>query len=101
MGVLSWALWGLFVGAFARLLRPGRQKIGFWLTIVLGIAGSLLGGFLATKVLKIADSDNFDLGSFLIAVGTSVVILAVWDRVDRMLPDRRRDELGTGRGSRE
>ena len=100
MGVLSWALWGLFVGAFARLLRPGRQKIGFWLTILLGIAGSLLGGFLATKVLHIADSDNFDLGSFLIAVGTSLVILAIWERIDRMLPDRRRDELGTGRGSR-
>ena len=100
MGVISWALWGLFVGAFARLLRPGRQKICFWLTILLGIAGSLLGGFLATKALHIADSDNFDLGSFLIAVGTSLVILAIWQRIDRMLPDRRRDELDTGRGRR-
>jgi uncharacterized membrane protein YeaQ/YmgE (transglycosylase-associated protein family) len=94
MGILSWALWGLFVGAFARLLRPGRQAIGFWFTILLGIAGSLLGGFLATKVLHVADSDEFDLGSFLIAVGTSVVILAIWERVERALPDRRRrDEL--------
>jgi uncharacterized membrane protein YeaQ/YmgE (transglycosylase-associated protein family) len=100
VGILSWALWGLFVGAFARLLRPGRQKIGFWFTILLGIAGSLLGGFLATKVLHIADGDNFDLGSFLIAVGTSVVILVGWERIDRMLPDRRRDELDTGRGWR-
>jgi len=95
MGVISWIVWGLFVGAIARLLRPGRQAIGFWLTILLGIGGSLLGGFLATKVLHIADSDEFDLGSFLIAVGTSVVILAIWERIDRMLPDRRRrDELG-------
>jgi uncharacterized membrane protein YeaQ/YmgE (transglycosylase-associated protein family) len=95
MGILSWALWGLFVGAFARLLRPGRQKIGFWLTILLGIGGSILGGLLATKVLHVADSDEFDIGSFFIAVGTSVVILAVWERVDRMLPDRKRpDELG-------
>ena len=94
MGVLSWVLWGLFVGAFARLLRPGRQAIGFWFTILVGIAGSILGGVLATKVLHIADSDNFDLGSFLIAVGTSVVLLAVWERIDRALPDRRRrDEL--------
>jgi uncharacterized membrane protein YeaQ/YmgE (transglycosylase-associated protein family) len=95
MGILSWALWGLFVGAFARLLKPGRQKIGFWLTILLGVGGSILGGVLATKVLHIADSDEFDLGSFFIAVGTSVVILAVWERIDRMLPDRKRpDELG-------
>ena len=98
MGVISWAIWGLVVGAFARLLKPGRQRIGFWLTILLGIAGSILGGLLATKVLKIADSDEFDLGSFFIAVATSIVILAVWERVDRMLPDRRRqDQLGRGR----
>jgi len=93
MGILSWILWGLFVGAFARLLKPGRQAIGFWFTILLGIAGSVLGGLLATKVLHIADSDNFDLGSFLIAVGTSVVLLAVWERVERALPDKRRGEL--------
>jgi uncharacterized membrane protein YeaQ/YmgE (transglycosylase-associated protein family) len=94
MGILSWAIWGLFVGALARLLRPGRQAIGFWFTILVGIAGSILGGLLATKVLHIADSDNFDIGSFFIAVGTSVVILAVWERIDRALPDRRRrDEL--------
>jgi uncharacterized membrane protein YeaQ/YmgE (transglycosylase-associated protein family) len=95
MGVLSWAVWGLVVGAFARLLKPGRQRIGLWLTILLGIAGSILGGLLATKALDIADSDEFDLGSFFIAVATSIVILAVWERVDRMLPDRRReDQLG-------
>jgi uncharacterized membrane protein YeaQ/YmgE (transglycosylase-associated protein family) len=97
MGIISWAVWGLFVGAIARLLRPGRQAIGFWLTIALGVAGSVLGGFIATKVLDIADTDEFDLGSFFIAVGTSVVILAIWERVDRMLPDRKRqDELPRG-----
>ena len=95
MGILSWALWGLFVGAFARLLTPGRQKIGFWFTILLGIGGSILGGIIATKLLHIADTDEFDIGSFFIAVGTSVLILVVWERVDRMLPDRRRqDQLG-------
>ena len=95
MGILSWALWGLFVGAFARLLKPGRQKIGFWLTILLGIGGSILGGIIATKLLHIADTDEFDIGSFFIAVGTSVLILAVWERVERMLPDRKRqDQLG-------
>jgi uncharacterized membrane protein YeaQ/YmgE (transglycosylase-associated protein family) len=97
VGILSWAIWGLLVGAFARLLKPGRQAIGFWLTILLGVGGSILGGLLATKVLHIADSDEFDLGSFFIAVATSVVILVVWERVDRMLPDRRRDD-GLGRG---
>ena len=77
MGILSWVFWGLFVGAIARLLLPGRQSIGIIWTILLGVAGSVLGGFLATEVIDIADSDEFDFGSFMIAVGTSVGLLAL------------------------
>lgn len=77
MGILSWIFWGLFVGAIARLLLPGRQKIGILWTIALGVAGSIIGGLLATQVLDIADSDEFDFGSFLIAVGASVLLLSV------------------------
>ena len=80
MGIFSWIVWGLFVGALARLLLPGEQKIGFLWTIGLGIVGSIVGGFLATEVLDIADSDEFDFGSFMIAVGTSVLLLAIAGR---------------------
>jgi uncharacterized membrane protein YeaQ/YmgE (transglycosylase-associated protein family) len=82
MAILSWALWGLFVGAIARLLRKGRQSIGIAWTMILGVVGSLLGGFIATDVLNIADHDSFDLGSFLIAVATSFVLLAVWESIE-------------------
>jgi uncharacterized membrane protein YeaQ/YmgE (transglycosylase-associated protein family) len=75
VGIISWIIWGLFVGLLARLLLPGRQPIGFLWTVALGIAGSLVGGFVATDILDIADSDEFDLGSFLIAIGTSVLLL--------------------------
>ena len=77
MGIISWIFWGLFVGAIARLLLPGRQGIGFLWTIGLGIAGSIAGGFISTEVIDIADSDEFDFGSFLIAVGASVLLLAI------------------------
>jgi uncharacterized membrane protein YeaQ/YmgE (transglycosylase-associated protein family) len=80
MGIISWIIWGLFVGAIARLLLPGRQAIGFLWTIALGIAGAVIGGFLATEVLDIADSDEFDFGSFLIAVGASVLLLSIATR---------------------
>lgn len=90
MGIVSWAAWGLFVGLLARLLKPGRHRIGIVLTVVLGVAGSLLGGFVATEGLGVADSDEFDFGSFVIAVATSVLLLAIVERADRMLPDRRR-----------
>ena len=77
MGIISWIFWGLFVGAIARLVLPGKQKIGIVWTILLGVAGSVLGGFVATELIDIADSDDFDFGSFLIAVGTSVGLLSV------------------------
>ena len=80
MGIISWIIWGLFIGAIARLLLPGRQAIGILWTIALGIAGSIVGGFLATEVIDIADSDEFDFGSFLIAVGASVLLLSVAGR---------------------
>jgi uncharacterized membrane protein YeaQ/YmgE (transglycosylase-associated protein family) len=95
MGIVSWAVWGLFVGVIARLLLPGRRRLGLMLTILLGIVGSLLGGVIATRWLDIADGNNFDFGSFLIAVLTSVVLLALVERFDRMLPDRRGDRERT------
>ncbi len=80
MGIISWVIWGLFVGLLARLLLPGRQPIGFLWTVALGVAGSLIGGFIATEILDIADSDEFDFGSFLIAIGTSVLLLWLYLR---------------------
>jgi uncharacterized membrane protein YeaQ/YmgE (transglycosylase-associated protein family) len=92
VGIVTWVVWGLFVGVIARALLPGRRRIGIVLTIALGVVGSILGGLVATQLLDIADSDEFDLGSFLIAVVASVVLLAVYERVDRMLPDREREK---------
>jgi len=89
MGIVSWALWGLFVGAIARLLRKGRQPIGIAWTMIVGVVGSLVGGFVATDVLHIADRDNFDFGSFLIAVAASFVLLALWQSVERRRQERR------------
>ena len=90
MGIISWVIFGLVVGLLARLLLPGRQKIGILLTIVLGVAGALIGGFVATELLGIADADEFDIGSFLIAVATSVGLLAVAERLG-LGGDRRRE----------
>ena len=92
MGIISWIIWGLLVGLIARALLPGRQSIGLIWTIVLGIVGSIAGGFLATEVLNIADSDEFDFGSFLIAVGASMLLLALVIRFSA----RRDDRVGRG-----
>jgi uncharacterized membrane protein YeaQ/YmgE (transglycosylase-associated protein family) len=46
MGILAWILFGLVVGIIAKFLMPGRDPGGFIITILLGIAGALLGGFI-------------------------------------------------------
>ena len=50
MGILSWILFGLVVGFIAKLLTPGRDPGGFIVTILLGIAGALIGGFLGRSM---------------------------------------------------
>jgi uncharacterized membrane protein YeaQ/YmgE (transglycosylase-associated protein family) len=93
VGIISWIIWGLFVGLVARLVLPGRQPIGFLWTVGLGIAGSLIGGFVATEILNIADNDEFDFGSFLIAIGTSVLLL--WAYLRYFLDRDRRPRYGS------
>jgi uncharacterized membrane protein YeaQ/YmgE (transglycosylase-associated protein family) len=88
MAIISWVLWGLFVGAIARLLRKGHQPIGILWTMILGVVGSLVGGFIARDILNIADGNDFDLGSFLIAVGASFVLLALWEPIERRRQQR-------------
>ncbi|SEH13756.1 GlsB/YeaQ/YmgE family stress response membrane protein [Thermoleophilum album] len=81
MGIISWIVWGLIVGAVARAVLPGRQPIGLLWTIALGVLGSLIGGFVATGLLGIGDADEFDFGSFLIAVIASVLLLMAAERL--------------------
>ena len=58
MHFLWMAIFGLIVGAIAKLLMPGRDPGGFIVTALLGIAGSLLGGFLANMLTHSNDGDN-------------------------------------------
>jgi uncharacterized membrane protein YeaQ/YmgE (transglycosylase-associated protein family) len=80
MGIISFIILGLIVGALARLAIPGRQPIGLLWTIALGMAGALAGGLLATEVLNVADSDEFNFGSLLISVAVSALLLALYIR---------------------
>lgn len=77
MGILSWIVMGLIAGAIAKFLMPGDDPGGFFMTIVIGIVGALLGGFIATA-LGLGDVTGFNIRSLLIAVGGSIVLLVVW-----------------------
>jgi uncharacterized membrane protein YeaQ/YmgE (transglycosylase-associated protein family) len=85
MGIIAWIVVGLIAGSLAKLLMPGKDPGGLILTVVLGIAGALVGGFLAVA-LDISDGvDDFDIGTIVLAVIGAMLILFVY----RMIVGRR------------
>ena len=82
MGILSWIILGLIVGVVAKLVMPGDDPGGFIVTILLGIAGALLGGFLGTY-FGMGDVTGFNMMSLLLAVAGSLVLLVLYRLVVR------------------
>jgi uncharacterized membrane protein YeaQ/YmgE (transglycosylase-associated protein family) len=82
MGFLSWIIFGLLAGAVAKLLTPGDDRGGCLLTIILGIAGAALGGWIGTQ-LGFGSISGFNLGSFGLAVLGSVVLLLIFRLIRR------------------
>ena len=78
MGLIAWILLGLFAGAIARALIPGETGPGGCIgTTAVGIVGALIGGFIATALDIGRIKDFFDLGTWLIAIGGSVLLLLI------------------------
>ena len=83
MGILSWILLGLVAGFLAKLLMPGQGPAGFVLTILLGVVGALVGGYLGSHLLGLEDVTGFDLRSVGLAVGGAVLVLLVYGLLKR------------------
>lgn len=76
MEILVWILLGLIAGAIAKAVMPGDDPGGIILTIVIGIAGALVGGFVWNLLTGNEGYGNFDIGGILIAVIGSIMLLA-------------------------
>ena len=77
MGIGSWLVMGLLAGAIGKLLLPGKDVGGCVVTILVGLAGALLGGFLATY-LGFGGISGFDVRSLVIAtLGAILLLLAL------------------------
>jgi uncharacterized membrane protein YeaQ/YmgE (transglycosylase-associated protein family) len=78
MGIIGWIVLGLLAGAIAKLIMPGEDPGGFFVTMLIGIAGALVGGLIASA-LDIGDLDEFfDIGTWLIAIGGSLLLLFLY-----------------------
>ena len=69
---------GLVAGFIAKALMPGDDPGGFFVTILLGLAGALVGFFIFTGLLGIGDNEAFDLGGLVGAIIGTMILLAVW-----------------------
>lgn len=74
MGILSWILLGLIVGALAKFLMPGDDPGGIFVTIGIGIAGAFVGGFVAS-LLGIATTGGFSIGGIAVATAGALLLL--------------------------
>jgi uncharacterized membrane protein YeaQ/YmgE (transglycosylase-associated protein family) len=87
--VIGAIILGIVAGFIGRAVMPGKDPMGFFATVVLGIAGALVGFLIFTQVLGIGDDKAFDLGGLPGAVIGVVLLLAVGRMLHRDKRDRR------------
>ena len=82
MGILSWIVLGLVAGVVAKILMPGKDPGGCIITMLLGVAGALIGGFIGSR-LGWGTVTGLDLRSFALAVGGAILLLLVYRALKR------------------
>ena len=90
MGILGWIVLGLLAGAIAKAILPGDDPGGIIVTMIIGIVGALLGGFLAQVIFGNNTVDDFfDISTWLTAIVGAIILLLLY----RMVAGRRRRAL--------
>lgn len=78
MGFFGFLLLGLLAGAIAKLILPGKQGGGWLITLLLGVVGALLGGFLGGLLFNAPLQDFFSIQTWLLAIGGSIIVLLIY-----------------------
>lgn len=82
MGIIAFVILGAIAGAIAKALLPGDQPGGFIVTTIIGVAGAILGGFLAAALFDADPMDEFfDISSWLTAIVGSIILLLIYRAV--------------------
>ncbi|MEC5191239.1 MULTISPECIES: GlsB/YeaQ/YmgE family stress response membrane protein [unclassified Arthrobacter] len=83
MGFLGFLLLGLIAGAIAKAILPGRQGGGIFITLLLGVVGALLGGWLGSMLFNTNINEFFSLSTWLLAIGGSIIVLLVYGMITK------------------
>jgi uncharacterized membrane protein YeaQ/YmgE (transglycosylase-associated protein family) len=83
MGIIGWIILGLAAGAIAKAILPGSQGGGWLITLVLGVVGALLGGFLGSVIFGVTLEGFFDITTWLLAIGGAILVLLIYGLATR------------------
>ncbi|GAA1905609.1 MULTISPECIES: GlsB/YeaQ/YmgE family stress response membrane protein [Arthrobacter] len=83
MGIIAFLILGLIAGAIAKALLPGRQGGGWVITLVLGVVGALLGGFIGNAIFGIGLEEFFSIQTWIVAILGSLVVLLVYGMITK------------------
>ncbi|MDQ3769984.1 MAG: GlsB/YeaQ/YmgE family stress response membrane protein [Actinomycetota bacterium] len=78
MGIIGWIVLGLLAGAIAKAIMPGDDPGGIIVTMLIGIAGALVGGFIASALNVGELGDFFDIGTWIIAILGALLLLGIY-----------------------
>lgn len=78
MGFLAFLILGLIAGAIAKLILPGKQGGGWFVTLILGVVGAILGGWIGGMLFGVGLNEFWSLSTWLLAIGGAIIVLLIY-----------------------
>ncbi len=83
MGFLGWIILGLIAGAIAKAIMPGRQGGGWLMTLLLGVVGAILGGWIGSALFGVGINEFWSISTWLLAIVGALIVLFIWGLVTK------------------
>ncbi|AOT03149.1 GlsB/YeaQ/YmgE family stress response membrane protein [Arthrobacter sp. U41] len=83
MGFIAFLILGLIAGAIAKAILPGRQGGGIFITLLLGVVGAILGGWIGGLLFGTGINEFFSLSTWLLAIGGAIIVLLVYGMITK------------------
>ena len=83
MGFIGWIVLGLIAGAIAKAIMPGEQGGGWLATLLLGVIGAVVGGWLGSLIFDVGVDEFWSISTWLLAIGGALIVLFIWGLITR------------------
>ncbi len=83
MGFFAFLILGLIAGAIAKAILPGKQGGGIFITLLLGVVGAFLGGWIGSLIFGTGLQEFFSLQTWLLAIGGAIIVLLVYGMITK------------------